>query len=153
MFWDSQGVLLASFHKCGENVNSASHCEVLLKLQDAICRERAGQLATGVWLYHDNARPHTAQATQERIQELHWELLEHLPYIPDLAPSDVPPFGLLKKPPWWQTFCDDKEIETKAWKWLRQQSKDFYAMGFDTMVKQWNIVSMLMEDMSRNNCF
>jgi hypothetical protein len=50
-------------------------------------------------------RPHTAQATQERIQELQWELLEHPPYSGDFAPSDFHLFGLLKKPPWWQTFC------------------------------------------------
>jgi hypothetical protein len=39
MFWDSQGVLLAHFQKCGENVNSASYCEVLLKLRDVVLRE------------------------------------------------------------------------------------------------------------------
>jgi hypothetical protein len=32
VFWDSQAVLLAHFQKCGENVNSAICCEVLLKL-------------------------------------------------------------------------------------------------------------------------
>jgi hypothetical protein len=31
MFWDSQGVLLAHFQKHGENINSTSYCEVLLK--------------------------------------------------------------------------------------------------------------------------
>jgi hypothetical protein len=25
-----------------------------------------------------------------------------------------------------------------AWKWLRQQSKDFFAVGFDAPVKRWN---------------
>jgi hypothetical protein len=70
MFRDSHGVLLADFQKHGENVNSASYCEVLLKLQDAIRRIHAGQLARRVLFHHDNARPHTAQATQERIQEL-----------------------------------------------------------------------------------
>jgi hypothetical protein len=35
VFWDYQGVLLAHFQKLGENVNSASYCEVLIKLQDA----------------------------------------------------------------------------------------------------------------------
>jgi histone-lysine N-methyltransferase SETMAR len=48
-------------------------------------------------LHHDNARPHTAPAAQERIEKLKWELLEHLPYSPDLAPSDFHLFGLLKK--------------------------------------------------------
>jgi hypothetical protein len=25
-----------------------------------------------------------------------------------------------------------------VWKWLTQQSKDFYAVGFDILVKQWD---------------
>jgi hypothetical protein len=94
VFRDSQRELLAHFLKRGEN--SASYSEVLLTLQDAIFRKRPGQLARGVLLHHDSARPHTAWATQERIQELEWELLEHLPYSPDLAPTDIHLFGLLK---------------------------------------------------------
>jgi hypothetical protein len=39
VFWDSQEVLLDHFQKRGENVNSASYCVVLLKLQDAISRK------------------------------------------------------------------------------------------------------------------
>jgi hypothetical protein len=64
MFFDSQGVL---FQKGGENVNSASHCEVLLKLWVAICRKCPAQLARGVLLHHDNATLHAARATQEKI--------------------------------------------------------------------------------------
>jgi histone-lysine N-methyltransferase SETMAR len=71
MFWDSQGVLLSHFQKRGENVNSASYCEVLLNI---IRRKPPCQLARGVLLHHDNARPHTARTTQERIQELQWAL-------------------------------------------------------------------------------
>jgi hypothetical protein len=26
----------------------------------------------------------------------------------------------------------------QVWKWLRQQSKDFYAAGFDALGKRWN---------------
>jgi hypothetical protein len=35
-------------------------------------------------------------------------------------------------------FTDDEEIETEVRKWLRQQSKDFYAAGFDAPVKRWD---------------
>jgi hypothetical protein len=45
VFWDSQGVLLAHFQKLGENTNSASYCEVVLKFRDAVRRKRPGQLA------------------------------------------------------------------------------------------------------------
>jgi hypothetical protein len=34
-------------------------------------------------------------------------------------------------------FTDDEEVE-EVWKWLRQQSKDFCAAGFDTLVKRWD---------------
>jgi hypothetical protein len=33
---------------------------------------------------------------------------------------------------------DDEEIDTKVRKWLRQQSKDFYAAGFDAPAKRWD---------------
>jgi hypothetical protein len=119
-------------------VNSALYCEVLLKLQDAICRN-PGQLVRRV-LHHDNARPHTARATQERIQELQCKLLEH-PESPDLAHSDFHLFGLLKTT--FMTAADadndeDEEIEMEVRKWLRQYSKDFYAASFDTLVKRWS---------------
>jgi hypothetical protein len=74
---------------------------------------------------------------QERIQEPQWELLEHPPYIPDLAPSDFHLFGLLKNHLGGSHFTDDKEVETEVQKWLRQQSKDFYAVGFNSLVKRW----------------
>jgi len=43
-------------------------------------------------LLHDNARPHTAQMTVAKLQELELELLHN---TPDLAPTDylLPQFG------------------------------------------------------------
>jgi histone-lysine N-methyltransferase SETMAR len=96
VFWDSHGELFAHFQNHGENMNSAPYCGVLLKLRYSIRGKRPGQMARGVLLYHDNARPHIARATQGRIQELQRELFEHPPFSPDLAPSDVLLFGLLK---------------------------------------------------------
>jgi hypothetical protein len=72
------------------------HHTVKFKLQDVIHRKLQGQLARGVLLHHNNARPHTAWANQERIHELQWELFEHPLYRLDLAPSDFHLFGPLK---------------------------------------------------------
>jgi hypothetical protein len=33
---------------------------------------------------------------------------------------------------------DDEEVETGVRKWLRQQSQDSYAVGFDALVKRWD---------------
>jgi hypothetical protein len=35
-------------------------------------------------------------------------------------------------------FIDDEDVETEVRKWLRQQSKHFYAAGFDALVKRWD---------------
>jgi hypothetical protein len=45
------------------------------------------------------------------------------------------------------------EAETEVRKSLRQQSKNFYVVGFNAMIYRWDRVSMLVEDMSRNKCF
>jgi hypothetical protein len=50
-------------------------------------------------------------------------------------------------------FADDEKFETEVRKWLRQQSRDFCAVGFDALVKQWTSVSMLVEYILRNKCF
>jgi hypothetical protein len=102
-FWDSQGIVLDNFQKRGENVNSASYSEVMLKLWDAFPRKRPGQLARGVLLHQENIRSHIARATQERIQELQWELLNvrlttrSWPLVTSICP-------IHKKPSWWQKF-------------------------------------------------
>jgi hypothetical protein len=50
-------------------------------------------------------------------------------------------------------FADEEEVEMEVRKWLRKQSKDFYATDFDALVKDRTGVSVSVEDMSRNKCF
>jgi hypothetical protein len=35
-----------------------------------------------------------------------------------------------------RSFADGEDVEAEVRKWLRQQSKEFYAAGFDALVKQ-----------------
>jgi hypothetical protein len=37
-----------------------------------------------------------------------------------------------------KVFADDEEVETEVRKWLRQQSKAYYAASFDALVKRWD---------------
>jgi hypothetical protein len=37
-----------------------------------------------------------------------------------------------------KSFDDVEEVEKDVRKWLRLQSKDFYAAGFDALVKRWD---------------
>jgi hypothetical protein len=128
-------------------VNSASYCVILLKFQDAIRRKRTDQQARGVLLHHDNARPRTARATKEGIQELQWELLEHPPYSPVLAPSGFHLFGPLKnhlgaKFLWWRGWNGGAEVAVTTVKRL-------HCWGFRRTGRNGTSVSVLVEDMPR----
>ena len=67
-------------------------------------------LTKGVVILHDNARPHTAARTNDLIKLFNWEIFDHPPYSPDLAPSD---YHLFTKMKFWlatQRFHTNEEL-------------------------------------------
>ncbi|KAK8406844.1 hypothetical protein O3P69_007418 [Scylla paramamosain] len=110
VFWDSRGPILEHYLETGSTVNSERYSDMLInKLKPAIRNKRRGLLSEGVLLLHDNARPHTAVHTINTLQELHFEVLEHPAYSPDLAPSDYHLFGPLKDALRGRRFATDQQ--------------------------------------------
>jgi hypothetical protein len=72
------------------------------------------------------------------MQEQQREVLEHPPYSPDLAPSDFHLFGPLKHHLSAVHFPDDEAVEREVTAWFRQQSKEFYAAGFQGLLNRWD---------------
>jgi len=119
LFWDMYGPILVYFQVHGQTVNSTNYCEMLRnELKPAICKKRRGMLSKKVILHHDNARPHTAAATVETVQQMGFELLQHHPYSPDLAPSDYHIFGPLKEALHGRRFTSDAEVKEAVRTWL-----------------------------------
>jgi transposase len=50
-----------------------------------------------VLLLHENAQPHTAHAIVNLLERWGWEIFQHPPYSPDLAPLDFHLFPNMKK--------------------------------------------------------
>ena len=76
-------------------------------------------LSRGIGLLHDNARPHTAAATQELLENFGWEQLDHPPYSPDLAPSDYHLFLHLKSFLGGKRFQDDDKLKDAVLNWFK----------------------------------
>jgi len=135
VFWDIQGVLFLDFLPKGKTINSARYQETLKKLARCIRRKRPN--LQDVILHHDNARPHTAQATTAAIAAKGWSVLPHPAYSPDLAPSDFHLFGPLKDNLRGQKFDDDESVKVAVRAWVRQCSSDFFSDGFKNWRTRW----------------
>jgi hypothetical protein len=77
----------------------------------------------------DDARPHTATATVNRIATFGWERLDHAPYSPDFHL-----FTNLKRTLEGHRFIADEDFEAI----LRTQNIYFYQQGLFKLVKRWD---------------
>lgn len=134
VFWDRKGVLLVDFMPSGTTINADRYCETLRKLRRAIQNKRRGMLTKGVRLHQDNARPHVAQKTMSLIQEFGWEVIDHPPYSPDVAPSDYHLFPALKKDLGGRKFATDEEVRQAVLTFLREAAGSWFEEGIQKFV-------------------
>lgn len=138
VFWDRKGVLLVDFMVQGTTITSEVYRETLKKLRRAIQNKRRGLLSSGVVLLHDNARPHTAARTQDLLNHFNWEVFNHPPYSPDLAPSDYHLFSHMKNWLRTQRFGNNDELTTGVQSWLSSQAAEFFDDGIQKLVPRYD---------------
>jgi hypothetical protein len=95
---------------------------------------KCGMLIGGIMMLHDNARPHTATATQHLIMTLGWEQFDHPPYSPDLAPSDFHVFLHLETFLGGRQFHDDSKVKEAVDTWFASQVASVYEGAIQKLV-------------------
>jgi len=138
VFWYWEGVLLVDFLGRGSTINSERYCETLKKLRRAIQNKRRGKLSSNVWFFHDNARSHMANRARELLDHFGWEVFDHPPYSPDLAPSNYHLFPNMKTWLATQRFDDDAELQAGVNEWLNSQAAKFYDDGINELVHRYD---------------
>lgn len=136
LFFDCKGPVLVNFTPHGSTITAVSYCDVLRRLRRALRDKRPG--GGPVILLHDNARPHTANASVATVRQFGWELLPHPPYSPDLAPCDFHVFGPLKRYLAGQRFTSDDDVMGHVRQWFRDQPTDFFRQGIEKLVPRWD---------------
>ena len=89
-------------------------------------------------MIHDNARPHTAAATQNLITTFGWEQFDHPPYSPDLAPSDFHLFLHLKSFLAGRRFHDNNEVKEAVTTCFASQATSFYDEGIQKLLQRYD---------------
>jgi len=116
----------------GATITSELYCETLNKLRKLIKKKTAPDATKGVVLLHDNARPHTVARTNALIKLFNWEIFDHHPYSPDLAPSDYHFFTKIKVWLATQRFHTNEELMHGVNIWPHNLATPFFDEDYKT---------------------
>jgi hypothetical protein len=68
-----------------KTINSEVYCQQLDQVNECLKEKRPHLInRKGVVFHQDNACPHVSKMMQQKIKELNWEILDHLPYSLEL---------------------------------------------------------------------
>jgi hypothetical protein len=87
---------------------------------------------------NDNARPQTKARTNALIKLFNWEIFDHPPYSPDLAPSDYHLFTKMKVWLATQRFHTNEELMDRVNNWLHNLAAPFFDEGLHKLVSRYD---------------
>jgi histone-lysine N-methyltransferase SETMAR len=140
VFWDCKGVLLMEVLPQGQTINADRYCNQLDHLVLAIQQKRRRLLGGGyhqIHYLHDNARPHTAAKSVQKLRDIGFSVLPHPPYSPDLAPSDFYLFSALKSAIRGRNYSSAEEIQEVLDAWIESKPRNFFADGIRKLPGRW----------------
>ena len=138
LFWDSQGIILMDVLPPNESITAQYYCDLLEKLNVAVFEKRRRRMSHGnLYLQHDNARPHTATITQEKITQLRLNILEHPPYSPDLAPTDFCLFRPMKSAFQGKDYASSSTVILDIQQWADSKPQQFFQDGINKLPGRW----------------
>ncbi|EFO92736.1 hypothetical protein CRE_20551 [Caenorhabditis remanei] len=86
VWWSVHGLLYWELLPEGKNITADYYSSQLQKVKSKL--KTSPLHGHRVHYLHDIAKPHTAKTIKSLLATLHWTVLTHPPYSPDLAPSD-----------------------------------------------------------------
>lgn len=141
VWWDAKGIIYYELLQQGQTIDADKYCDQLVKLDAAIKLKRP-ILANrkGVIFHHDNARPHVAQQTLQKLRQFKWEILPHPPYSPDMAPSDYHLFRSLQNSLNGCKYKSLAEVENHLKNFFGNKPTSFYKNGINKLLKRWEMI-------------
>ncbi|XP_043258954.1 histone-lysine N-methyltransferase SETMAR-like [Colletes gigas] len=141
VWWDCQGIIHHELLKSNLTITADRYVQQLQRVQEKLNEKRPVLVnRKDVILLHDNARPHTARVTQEKILELGWSVLRHPPYSPDLAPTDYHHFCSLQNFLNGKTSNSEEQVRQAVENFFQSKPTIFYEEGIDKLPGRWEKV-------------
>ena len=128
VFWDAKGIVFINYLQKSKTINGEYYAKLLRELRQAIKSKRPGKLTKGVLLHQDNASAHKSLVAMSAVHDCGFELIDHPPYSPDLAPSDYFLFPNLKKHLAGEQYESDGDVISAVEDFFEGQEENFYAI-------------------------
>ena len=87
-----------------------------------------------------NARPHILRQTLQKISKLGYEIMPHLAYSPDIAPTDYHLLRSLYHHLKDQIFNTWDDVKKGNAAFISSKNQDFYKSGIGDLVRRWEIM-------------
>lgn len=139
VFWDAKGILLIDYLQTGRTITGEYYCSLLDQLDEKIREKRPGLKKKKIIFHQDNAPAHKSVRTMAKFQELHYELLEHPPYSPDLAPSDFYLFPNLKRFLRGKRFSSNEEVIAAVDGYFEDLPENHFKNGICGLENRWKM--------------
>jgi len=75
--------------------------------------------------------------TKQKLKSFGWEIIQHPPYSPDIAPSDYYLFRALQNNLDGQRFDSMGDIQKYLENFFAQKSRGFYENGIISLLERW----------------
>ena len=93
-----------------------------------------------IYYLYDNARSHVAKSIHEKLLELRWIPVLHLPYSSDLAPTGSHSFRSLSNHLREEKFNDRNDVKIDLINFFGEKFKDLYEGGILSLLERWRRV-------------
>lgn len=138
--WSKAGLIHHNFFNPGETITAETYCREIDEMHSKLCQMSPAALVNrkGPILLHDNARPHVARSTLQKLNELGYETLPHPAYSPDLSPTDYHFFKHLDNFLEGKVFKDQTAAKNAFEEFITSRTLEFYATGINKIVSNWH---------------
>ena len=142
-WWSAAGLIHYSFLNPDESITSEKYAQQIDEMHQKLqCLQLALVNRKGPILLHDNSQPLIAQPMLQKLNQLGYEALPHLPYSPDHSPT-------ITSSSISTTFCKENasitsrmqkmlsksSLNPKAWIFTPQEKTNLFLIGKNVLIE------------------
>ena len=91
-------------------------------------------------LHHANGRPNVAKPVKTYLKTLKWEVLSHMPYSPDIAPSDWHLYRSMTHGLFGKRFTSYKDTRKWVDSWRVSKNESIFRRSIHVLLERWEKV-------------